>query len=155
MPEEINDDVAYRIGCAYADYISPVEVVVGFDIRLTSQEICAALSRGLTDMGVNVINIGQCGTEEVYFATSHLNAGGGIMITASHNPANYNGMKFVRDQSRPISGETGLSEICNLAERNNFTLAKTRGAISFAETHPDYVKKLLNLLKRDKILSQT
>ena len=74
VPEELNDDVAYRIGCAYADYIRPVNVVVGFDIRLTSQEICAALSRGLTDMGVNVINIGQCGTEEVYFATPFLNA---------------------------------------------------------------------------------
>lgn len=146
VPEELNDDIAYRIGCAYAQHISAVEVVVGFDIRLTSQEICAALSRGLTDMGANVINIGQCGTEEVYFATSHLNAGGGIMVTASHNPSNYNGMKFVREQSRPISGETGLSEICDLAERNNFTLAKKSGAISFAETHPDYVKKLLSYL---------
>jgi phosphomannomutase len=146
VPEELNDDVAYRIGCAYADYIRPVNVVVGFDIRLTSQEICAALSRGLTDMGVNVINIGQCGTEEVYFATPFLNADGGIMVTASHNPVNYNGMKFVREQSRPISGDTGLSEIRNLAEKNNFTMAKKQGAISFAETHPDYVKKLLSYI---------
>ena len=109
VPDQLNSDIAYRIGRAFAAEFSPKSVVVGFDIRLTSQELCAALSRGLTEGGANVTNIGQCGTEEIYFATSHLGCDGGIMVTASHNPADYNGMKFVGPGSLPISGDTGLA----------------------------------------------
>jgi phosphomannomutase len=109
VPEQLNADVAYRIGRAFAAHLQPSRVVVGFDIRLTSQELCAALSRGLTEGGADVTNIGQCGTEEIYFATSHLGYDGGIMVTASHNPADYNGMKFVREGSLPVSADTGLA----------------------------------------------
>ena len=92
VPEELNVNIAYRIGRAFAEFLSPKIVVVGFDIRLTSRELNDALIRGLRDSGVDVVNIGLCGTEEIYFATSHLNVDGGIIVTASHNPKNYNGM---------------------------------------------------------------
>ena len=120
VPDQLNEDIAYRIGRAYAEFLQAEEVVVGYDIRLTSKDLCDSLSRGLTDSGVNVINIGQCGTEEVYFGTSHLSADGGIIVTASHNPKDYNGMKFVREESKPISGDSGLATIKELAEKNIF-----------------------------------
>ena len=102
----------------------PGTVVVGHDIRLTSEAIKAALIDGLREQGVSVLDIGLCGTEEIYFATAHLGVGGGIVVTASHNPKDYNGMKFVREGARPISGDSGLAEIRALAERNDFTPAE-------------------------------
>ena len=108
VPDQLNEDIAYRIGRAYAEVIKPGKVVVGHDIRLTSEAIKAALVNGLREQGVDVYDIGQCGTEEIYFATSHAGMDGGIVVTASHNPKDYNGMKFVREGSRPISGDTGL-----------------------------------------------
>ena len=144
VPDQLNSDIAYRIGRAYVEYLKPKQVVVGFDIRLSSQELCAALSRGIMDSGADVINIVQCGTEEVYFATSHLQVDGGIVVTASHNPADYNGMKFVRESSRPISGDTGLKEIKSLAERNEFSSSSEPGSISFENTQPAYIEHLLH-----------
>ena len=144
VPDQLNSDIAYRIGRAYVEYLKPKQVVVGFDIRLSSQELCAALSRGIMDSGADVINIGQCGTEEAYFATSHLQVDGGIVVTASHNPADYNGMKFVRESSRPISGDTGLKEIKSLAERNEFSSSSEPGSISFENTQPAYIEHLLH-----------
>ena len=143
VPDQLNEDISYRIGRAYAEFLKPKTVVVGFDIRLSSQALCAALTRGLTDAGVDVINIGQCGTEEIYFATSHLQTDGGIVVTASHNPADYNGMKFVREASKPISGDTGLNKIRQLAEENNFAEINEPGAISFADIQAAYVNHLL------------
>lgn len=147
VPDQLNSDIAYRIGRAYVEYLKPKQVVVGFDIRLSSQELCAALSRGIVDSGADVINIGRCGTEEVYFATSHLQADGGIVVTASHNPADYNGMKFVRESSKPISGDTGLKEIKSLAESNKFTPCSEPGSISFEDTQSAYVTCLLNYVE--------
>lgn len=151
VPDQLNADIAYRIGRAYAEFLKPKQVVVGYDIRLSSRELCAALSRGLTEAGVAVINIGQCGTEEVYFATSHLGVDGGIVVTASHNPADYNGMKFVREESKPISGDTGLDAIKKLAEDNNFSAPSEPGAISFADTQPAYIEHLLNYVEVEKL----
>ncbi len=146
IPDQLNEDVAYRIGRAFATRFEPKHVVVGFDIRLTSQALCAALSRGLTEGGADVTNIGQCGTEEIYFATSHLGCDGGIMVTASHNPADYNGMKFVAAGSEPISGDSGLLDIKRLAEENVFSDASAQGAISFADLRVPYVSKLLSYI---------
>ncbi len=151
IPDQLNSDVAYRIGRAYAEFLQPRVVVVAYDIRLTSQELCAALSRGLMEAGVDVINIGRCGTEELYFATSHLQADGGIVVTASHNPADYNGMKFVRESSRPISGDTGLNEIKRLAEQNAFPHCGNPGAVSFAGTQPAYIAHLLSYVDVNKL----
>jgi len=115
VPEELSEHLAYRIGRAYAALLSPARVAVGRDIRTSSLPLAEALTAGLNDAGVEVWDLGLCGTEQVYFATSHLRLDGGIMVTASHNPPEYNGMKFVREESRPISGDSGLHEIERLA----------------------------------------
>lgn len=111
VPDELNEDIAYRIGRALVTELGAKSVVVGRDMRLESPTLAQALIRGITDGGADVIDIGLCGTEEVYFATSHEQAGGGVMVTASHNPKGYNGMKLVRESSKPISGDSGLHAI--------------------------------------------
>ena len=157
VPDQLNEDIARRIGRAYADVIKPGKVVVGHDIRLSSEAIKAALSAGLMEQGVDVYDIGLCGTEEIYFATSHANMGGGIAVTASHNPKDYNGMKFVREESRPVSADTGLKEIQALAERDEFTAADQPGSLHALDTDAAYVEHLLsyvdvNALKPLKIV---
>ena len=111
---ELDAELAVLIGRAFADLIRPRRVVVGRDMRLTGGELAAAVTRGLTESGVDVVDIGLVGTEkkqQVYYATSSLRLDGGIMVTASHNPADYNGMKFVREQAIPVSGDTGLVQM--------------------------------------------
>ncbi len=144
VPDQLNEDIARRIGRAYADVIGARRVVVGHDIRLSSPAIKAALSEGLMEQGVDVYDIGLCGTEEIYFATSHAGMDGGIAVTASHNPKDYNGMKFVREGSRPISGDTGLFDIKDLAERNEFTPAAQRGSLHSLDTSAAYAEHLLS-----------
>lgn len=146
IPDQLNEDIAYRIGRAYAVFLQTRTVVVGHDIRLSSRGICDALSRGLVDAGVDVLNIGLCGTEEIYFATSHLNVDGGIVVTASHNPKDYNGMKFVRENSKPVSADTGLNEIRRLAEQNVFPAAPRRGTVRSVDVKADYVQHLLGYI---------
>ncbi len=116
IPDELNEDVAFRIGVATADYLNARKIVVGRDIRLSSDSLADAVCSGLIQAGVKVVDIGQCGTEMVYFATAELGACGGIMVTASHNPADYNGLKIVREEARPVSGDSGLQVIRKLAE---------------------------------------
>ena len=144
IPDQLNEDIARRIGRAYAEVIQPGSVVVGHDIRLTSESIKVALVDGLREQGVAVQDIGLCGTEEIYFATAHLGVGGGIAVTASHNPKDYNGMKFVREGAKPISGDSGLGDIRALAEQNVFTSASTRGSFEHADTQAAYVEHLLS-----------
>jgi len=143
VPDEINEDIAYRIGLAYAEIVKPKRVIVGHDIRLTSRQLCDAVSNGLRDAGVDVFDIGQCGTEEVYFATFHFKMDGGICVTASHNPKDYNGMKFVREGSKPISGDSGLKEIQALAEKNQFSKAAARGKLETLASSDAYIEHLL------------
>ena len=116
VPDELNTEIAYRVGRAYAEFIKPKQVAVGRDVRLTSDELFEALTRGLTDSGVDVLDLGLCGTEQVYFAAFHLELDGGIMITASHNPVDYNGFKFVRECAKPLSADSGLEDIRRIAE---------------------------------------
>jgi phosphomannomutase len=146
LGEELNEDIVYRIGRAYAQYLKPKTVVVGGDVRLTSKTLKTALSNGLRDEGVDVIDIGMAGTEEIYFATSYLKTDGGIEVTASHNPIDYNGMKLVRANSKPISGDTGLNDIRRLAEENNFSPVNfaVRGSIRELSTLDAYVQHLLS-----------
>jgi phosphomannomutase len=151
VPDQINDDIAYRIGRAYAEVVKPRSVVVGHDIRLTSAALKLALADGLRDSGVDVFDIGLCGTEEIYFATSHANMDGGVAITASHNPKDYNGMKFVREQSKPISGDTGLFDIQRLAEANNFAPVARRGNYQVLDSAGAYVEHLLSYVDRSKL----
>lgn len=116
LNEQLNEEVAYRVGYAFAQELNAQSVVVGGDVRLTSAPLKLALSAGLIDGGADVVDIGMAGTEEIYFATKHLGVDGGIEVTASHNPIDYNGMKLVKAQSVPISGDTGLNAIKERAE---------------------------------------
>lgn len=120
LGSELNEDIAYRIGRAFGEYLKPKTIVVGGDVRLTSESLKMALAEGLMDAGSDVLDIGLSGTEEIYFATFHLGVDGGIEVTASHNPMDYNGMKLVRENAKPISGDTGLRDIQRLAEENDF-----------------------------------
>ncbi|PRO67939.1 phosphomannomutase CpsG [Alteromonas gracilis] len=116
LNSQLTEEIAYRIGYAFAAELSAKTVVVGSDVRLTSTPLKLALSAGLIDAGAKVTDIGMAGTEEIYFATKHLGVDGGIEVTASHNPINYNGMKLVKAGSVPISGDTGLNAIKVRAE---------------------------------------
>jgi phosphomannomutase len=144
IPNELNDDVAYRVARGYAQFLSPKRVVVGRDIRLSSTQLTDAVCRGLTDSGVDVYDIGVCGTEGVYFATFDGGYDGGIMITASHNPPDYNGMKFVRDASKPISADNGLQEIRGFAERGEFAASGRSGSRRRIDITPAYIGHLLS-----------
>ncbi len=161
-PTEVNEELAYRVGRIFSAMFAAETVVVGHDIRLSGPALAEALTEGLRHGGAKVIDIGQCGTEMIYFATAHLEADGGIMITASHNPKEYNGMKLVRRGSRPISADTGLQEIGRMAAAQNFAhqLApgKALGALEKLDIMPDYIEHLLsyvdlNALKPMKIVA--
>ena len=151
IPGELNPSVAYRVGRAYAEWLKPKRVVVGRDIRLSSQELCEALTRGLLDSGVDVYDIGLCGTEGVYFATFAEKMDGGIMVTASHNPPDYNGMKFVREQSRPISGDTGLMDIKKIADADAYSTPAKPGVLHTLNTWDKYIDHLLSYVDTRKL----
>jgi len=152
IPTELNDDVAYRVGRGYAQFLHPKRVVVGRDIRLSSAGLTDALCRGLTDSGVDVYDIGICGTEGVYFATfDDKAADGGIMVTASHNPSDYNGMKFVRESSKPISGDNGLQDIRGFAERGEFPTPERLGVRHRIDTMKAYIAHLLSYVDVGKL----
>lgn len=151
VPDQLNHDVAYRIGRAFAQILQPGRVVVGRDVRQDSADFAAAIARGVNDAGASVIDIGLCGTEEVYFQTAHRGIGGGVMVTASHNPMNYNGMKLVREGSRPISGDSGLGEIAALTESAAFTMPLATGSVTPDSDKSAYVQHLLGYIDRAKL----
>jgi len=146
LPDQLNEDVAWRIGRAYAEFLQPQTVVVGRDVRLSSESLTKALAAGLCQGGANVLDIGLCGTEEIYHATFSQQTDGGIMVTASHNPIDYNGMKLVREKSMPISGDSGLNEIRELAEKGEFSTVKKLGKVSKVSFKPEYIEHLLSYL---------
>jgi phosphomannomutase len=131
-------------------------VAVGRDVRLSSAELVDALASGLMETGVEVVDLGLCGTEQVYFYTAALKLDGGIMVTASHNPPNYNGMKFVREGSRPISGDSGLRDIEALAVDNRKGAPAIRkGTRTAQESLGDYVRHLLSYVDREALRDLT
>ena len=150
---DLNAEIAYRIGRAFAQFLNAQSVVVGGDVRLSSEELKFALIEGLRDEGADVTDLGMVGTEEVYFATSHLSVSGGIEVTASHNPIDFNGMKLVREGSRPISSDTGLLEIKKLAEINQFSAekGKARGSLKKISLLKPYVDHLLGYIDLDTL----
>ena len=143
IPDELNRDLAYAIARAYARFLTPRRVAVGYDVRLTSPEFAEAVREGLTDSGVDVVDIGRCGTEQVYFATFHLKLDGGVMVTASHNPADYNGLKLVREDAKPISADTGLKDIERLVLDGETAKAAKKGSVEKVDLLDAYVKHLL------------
>ena len=151
-PEEVNEELAYRVGRSFVKLFDAEKVAVGHDIRLSGPSISKALIDGLTDAGCDVVDIGQCGTEMIYFATAHLKLDGGIMITASHNPKEYNGMKLVRREARPVSSDTGLKDIERLVMEGSFKVAETKkGKVENVDILDDYIDHLLSYIDADKL----
>ena len=164
----LNEAIAYRIGRAFAQilfqrYGAAVEahdndmvnlkpaIVIGSDIRHSSEQLKQATIAGILDAGVNVIDLGMSGTEEVYFATSYYQALGGIEVTASHNPINYNGLKLVKEHSKPISADDGLAEIQALAESGKFTATNTLGKLQLLTDKSAYINHVMTFIDTDKL----
>ena len=147
LGEELNEEIAYRIGRAFAQHLQAKRVVVGGDIRLTSDALKEALSKGIMDAGADVIDLGMTGTEEIYFAAFHLDVDGGIEVTASHNPIDFNGMKFVGKGAKPISGDSGLKDIQSIAENQGFVNSTKQGLLSELSIANDYINHLLTYVK--------
>ena len=151
LPHEINSEIAYRVGNATAEYLSAKKMILGRDIRASSKELSESMASGLMDAGVDVIDIGECGTENVYYATGELKSCGGIMVTASHNPSDYNGFKIVSESAKPISSETGLLDIQKLAESDKRLISETRGNLEQRDLNQSYVKKVLSFIDSDSL----
>ncbi len=151
VPDELNPELAWRLGRAYADFFKPRRVAVGRDVRLSSPELASALVRGLVEGGVEVCELGLCGTEEVYFATFNYGLDGGIMVTASHNPADYNGMKLVHREARPLSGDYGLPELKDLVEKGSFPPSPSPVESRRLQFRPAYIEHLLGYIEKSKI----
>lgn len=143
---ELNENIAYRIGRAYAQFLDAKRIVIGGDMRLSTAGLKQALANGLMDAGCDVIDLGMTGTEEVYFAAFHLDVDGGIEVTASHNPIDFNGMKLVRRGAQPISGDTGLKDIQALAEADNFAPVGKRGSLTCQSCQDAYIEHLLGYI---------
>ena len=156
VPEEVNEDLAYRLGRALAWYLKAKKLVVGHDIRLSGPALSQAAVDGMRDAGAQVLDLGQCGTEMIYFATAHLKTDGGMMITASHNPRDYNGMKLVRSEARPISADTGLKDLAALVAADDFETrvpkAEKRGGYEEINIVPSYVEHLLSYINVKSLL---
>ncbi|MBR1858014.1 MAG: phosphomannomutase [Selenomonadaceae bacterium] len=152
-PHTINQEIAYRIGRVFPKLFDAKKIAIGHDIRLSGPTLSDALARGLTESGCDVFDIGQCGTEMIYFTVGSLEFDGGIMVTASHNPQDYNGMKFVKKESRPISPDTGLFKIRDtiVDESLDWSPKKATGTIHRIDIMPDYIKRLLSYIDVNKL----
>ena len=151
LPHEINPEIAYRVGNATAEYLSAKKMILGRDIRASSKELSESMASGLMDAGVDVIDIGECGTENVYYATGELKSCGGVMVTASHNPSDYNGFKIVSENAKPISSETGLLDIRKIAESDKRFISESRGNLEQRDLNQSYVKKVLSFIDPDSL----
>jgi phosphomannomutase/phosphomannomutase/phosphoglucomutase len=147
VPDELNADIVYDIGRAYVMLVRPQgPVAVGHDVRLSSPELAAAVIRGLTDGGADALDLGQVGTEVVYFASARPGMGGGIMITASHNPKDYNGLKFVRAGAVPISGDSGLREIEAMVAAGTLESAPRKGTARSENLNEAYIDRVMSFI---------
>lgn len=153
VPMELNEEIAYKLGRAYAVELKPQgEVAVGHDIRLSSVPLANALIKGFNDAGVATVDIGQCGTEMVYFAAARPGMGGGVMVTASHNPMEYNGMKLVKAGAVPVSGDSGLNELERRVRENDLgAKAAVPGTTRAEDITAAYVQKLLSFIDVKKL----
>ena len=152
FPEELNEKLAYSIGRSYAELFCAKKVAVGYDVRLSSPILAKSLTKGLRESGCDVVDIGLCGTEQIYFAVFHLKLDGGIMITASHNPKDYNGMKLVAANAKPISGNSGLNELKKRVVLDKFKKEVTHsGKYSKIDITDEYVKHLLSYIDVSKL----
>ena len=145
---DLDEGIAFRIGRGFARALGAQRVVLGRDNRLSSPDLADAVATGLAEEGAEVLDLGLSGTEEMYFATSHFAADGGICVTASHNPMDYNGMKMVRAGSAPLDAKTGLASIRALAEDDDFGPARPGGSLHevAAEARAAYVERVLSFV---------
>ena len=150
-PDEINEDVVYRIGRAFVEYLHPTTVAVGRDMRISSPALAAALIRGLSEQGADVVDLGLTTTDELYFAVGKFNYPAGIMVSASHNPKQYNGLKWCRENAIAISSETGGDEIRDLALAGNFPASARQGEVAQRDVTDDYVRHVLSFIDVAKI----
>ena len=154
VPSELNNELGYKIGRAFSKLTQAKKIVIGYDIRKSSLEISEALKNGLTDSGADVIDIGLCGTEMIYFSTPFFDADGGIMITASHNPSEYNGMKFVARGSVPVGYDSGLNEVEKMIVNNELgEISKTKGTVTKKEVMKEFITHLSQFYDAKKINS--
>jgi phosphomannomutase len=152
VPSELNTDLAYKIGRAIASYLNADSIVIGRDVRKSSPELSEALAKGITDAGCNVIDLGLCGTEMIYFGTPFLNADGGVMITASHNPPEYNGLKFVKKGSVPMGYDSDLNIIEKMVLSNDLgKIAKVKGKVIQKDIMQDFIESLKKFYKPENI----
>jgi len=149
--QDLTDEIAYRIGRAAALYLQVPEIAVGRDMRLSSPQLAAAIIQGITDQGVNAIDLGMTTTDELYFAVGKFNYAAGVMITASHNPGKYNGMKFCRAQAFPISLESGLADIRDLAIRGEFPETSNKGQLIQRDVTEEYISHALSFIDVSKV----
>jgi phosphomannomutase len=150
-PQQLNEDIAYKVGRALVNYLKPQDIAVGRDMRISSEGLASALIRGIIEGGAEVVDIGLCSTDGLYFAVGKFKYDGGVMITASHNPPEYNGMKICKREAIPLSGEEGLDQIRKLVLQNNFPPSKKLGKITRRDINRDYTSHVLSFVDKDKI----
>ncbi len=150
-PEELNEEAAKKVGRAFSDFLGGKTIVIGRDMRLSSDRLFLSLAEGMTKQGINVIDIGIVSTPMSYFACAFLKADGSIMITASHNPKDYNGFKFTRKNAVPISEATGLKDIEKIFLSGKFKSSQRKGRITKKEIMQDYVNHVLSFIDVKKI----
>ncbi|HEY8598709.1 MAG TPA: phosphomannomutase/phosphoglucomutase, partial [Thermomicrobiales bacterium] len=147
-PSELNEDYAYQIGRAFVAFMGVERVVVGRDMRTSGQALAGALLRGIADQGAEAIDLGLTSTDELYFAVGKFGYPAGIMVTASHNPAEYNGLKMCRAEAMPISEETGLTDIRDMVIAGKIPEAKGKGSITNRDVLAAYVEHALGFIDR-------
>ena len=147
---ELDEDGAYRIGRAYVEHFEPRSIAVGRDMRVSAPTMAAAAIEGAADGGADVLDIGLVGTEMLYHAVGSLALDGGICVTASHNPAEYTGMKIVRRGALPVGGDSGLADIRARAEAG-FGDVTRRGTVREEDVWPSFVEKVLSFVDVDAI----
>lgn len=152
VPSELNNELAYKIGRALVKYMNCKTIVIGMDVRKSSPELSKSITKGLNDAGCDVIDLGMCGTEMIYFATPYLNADGGVMITASHNPPEYNGLKFVKKGSVPMGYELGLSDIEQMILKDDLgEISDTKGTVKTLDVMDNFIANLKKFYDKNKI----
>ena len=152
VPGELNADLAYKIGRALVKYLNAKLIIIGHDIRESSEELSEALAKGITDSGSDVIDIGLCGTEMIYYSTPKFDADGGVMITASHNPPEYNGLKFVKEGSKPMGYDTDLKFIEKMILEGNLgEIAEAKGTVKSIDIMNEFINNLKRFYRKDKI----
>lgn len=156
IPDELNDEVVKLIGNSFVQFLREKEeiknpIIIGYDVRPTSKKFSEILAKGIIEAGVDIIDIGLTGTDMVYFATATLGAAGGIMITASHNPPEYNGLKLVREDAIPISGDTGLINIKEKVFSGKYYTQEKKGIIKQQDVMKEYIEHVINFIDVDKI----